>query len=131
MKRGHCLCGEVSFEYDGPESWVAHCHCESCRRATSSAFATFFGVPRAAFRFTGRAPAVYLSSPGVRRLFCSNCGSPIAYDADRYPAEIHFYAACLEDSRGLAPQGHVHWAERVPWVELGDHLPKYQHGGSD
>ena len=131
MKRGRCLCGEVRYEYDGPERWVAHCHCESCRRTTSAAFATFFGVPRSAFRFTGKAPAIFESSPGVRRLFCGACGSPIAYDADRYPKEIHFYAASLEDSRGLSPQGHVHWAERVPWVELGDTLPKCEHGGSD
>jgi hypothetical protein len=131
VKRGRCLCGEVRFEYDGPENWVAHCHCESCRRATSSPFTTFLGVPRAAFRFTGKAPAVYQSSPGVRRLFCANCGSPMGYDADQYPDEIHFYAASLEDSRNFSPQGHVHWAERVPWIELADDLPKYEDGGSD
>jgi hypothetical protein len=129
MKRGRCLCGEVTFEYDGPENWVAHCHCESCRRATSSPFTTFFGVSRDAYRFTGAKPGLYESSPGVRRLFCSRCGSPIAYDSEKYADEIHFYAASLDDSRNLSPLGHVHWAERVPWIELGDALPKYEHGG--
>jgi hypothetical protein len=131
MRRGSCLCGEVSFEFHGPESWVAHCHCESCRRATSSPFTTFFGVPRTAYRFTGRKPGIYESSPGVRRLFCSRCGSHVAYDAEKHPHEIHFYAASLEDHRGLSPQAHVHWAERVPWIELADTLPKYERGGSD
>jgi hypothetical protein len=87
-------------------------------------------VPRTAFRFTGKAPAVYESSPGVRRLFCANCGSPMAYDADRYPHEIHFYAASLEDSRDFAPQAHAHWAEKVSWIEVADDLPKYARGGS-
>jgi len=130
VKRGRCLCGEVSFEYEGPENWRAHCHCESCRRATSSPFTTFFGVPRTAFRFTSKAPAVYESSPGVRRLFCAACGSPMAYDADKYPHEIHFYAASLEDSRAFSPQAHAHWAEKVPWIEVADDLPKYARGGS-
>jgi hypothetical protein len=130
VKRGRCLCGEVSFEYEGAENWRAHCHCESCRRATSSPFTTFFGVPRTAFRFTGKAPAVYESSPGVRRLFCAACGSPMAYDADKYPHEIHFYAASLEDSRAFSPQAHAHWAEKVPWIEVADDLPKYARGGS-
>ena len=44
-KRRRCLCGAVSFEFSGAENWRAHCHCESCRRNTSSPFTTWFGVP--------------------------------------------------------------------------------------
>jgi len=125
LRRGRCLCGAVRFEYEGPENWVAHCHCESCRRTTSSPFTTFFGVPRTAYRFTGIAPAAYASSPGVRRLYCPDCGAPVGYDADKYPHEMHFYLAALDDASGLAPQFHVFVAEKVPWIELGDELPKY------
>lgn len=128
-RRGHCLCGAVAFEYSGPENWRGHCHCESCRRNTASPFTTFLGVPRGAFRFTGTAPAVYCSSPGVRRLFCATCGTPMAYESDRYPDEIHLYAASLEDSQDFAPQFHVHWAERVPWITLSDTLPRFEQGG--
>ena len=53
----------------------------------------------------------------------------MAYEADRFPDEIHFYAASLEDSRDFAPQHHVHWSERVPWIALADDLPKHGHGG--
>ena len=98
VRKGRCLCGAVSYEYQGPENWVGHCHCESCRRNTSSPYTTFVGVPRTAFRFTGIEPAVYNSSPGVRRLFCRRCGAPVAYDADKFPDEIHFYLASLEDA---------------------------------
>ena len=130
LKQGRCLCGAVSFEYDGPENWVGHCHCASCRANTSSPFTTFMGVPLTAFRFTGVEPAVYNSSPGVRRLFCPNCGAPVAYDADKFPDEIHFYLASLEDASGVEPQFHVFAAEKVPWVVLGDDLPKYVTGTS-
>lgn len=130
LKRGHCLCGAVAFEYSGAENWRGHCHCESCRRNCSAAFATFIGVPRATLRWTAATPAVYQSSPGVRRLFCARCGSPMAYDADAYPDEIHLYAASLEDSSGFVPTFHVHWAERVSWVGLTDDLEKFPHGGS-
>lgn len=126
---GRCLCGAVSYAYSGPENWRAHCHCESCRRNCSAPFTTFFGVPREAFRWTGAEPAVYQSSPGVRRLFCSRCGTPMAYDADKFAHEIHFYAASLEDSSGFRPQGHVHDSERLPWIELADDLPRKPHGG--
>lgn len=130
LRRGRCLCGAVSYEYEGPENWVGHCHCESCRRNCSAPFTTFVGVPRPAVRLTGAEPAVYRSSPGVRRLFCAQCGAPVAYDADRYPDEIHFYLAALEDAAGLEPAFHVHAGEQVPWVHLGDDLPRYVTGTS-
>ena len=127
--RGRCLCGEVTYEFDGTENWRAYCHCESCRRNTSSPVTAFFGVPRSAFRFTGGAPAAYASSPGVRRLFCGRCGSPMAYESDRWPDEIHLYAASLDDPEAYRPQAHVHIAERLSWFDVRDDLPRHPHSG--
>ncbi len=130
-KRGRCLCGAVTFAYSGEENWRAHCHCESCRRQTSSPFTTFMGVPNGAWRFTGEPPKTYISSPGVRRLFCGNCGSPVAYDADAFPDEIHFYAASLDDPTGFKPECHVHAGEQLPWINLDDRLPRHTRGSAD
>ncbi len=124
VKRGHCLCGAVTFAYDGPENWVAHCHCESCRRQTASPFTTFMGVPNGAWAWTGVTPSIYASSPGVKRYFCPTCGAPMAFEADRFPDEIHFYVSLLDDPSVLTPRGHVHWDERVAWVPVHDDLPK-------
>jgi hypothetical protein len=127
IRKGRCLCGKVTFEYDGPEIWCGHCHCESCRRATSSPFTTWVGVRRDGCRFTGAEPGVHLSSPGVRRLFCRNCGSPVAFQSERWPEETHLYAAGLEHGAQLQPQFHVHVAEEVPWIALADGLPRSDH----
>lgn len=123
--RGRCLCGAVRFEYDGPANWCVHCHCESCRRATSSPVTTYVGVPRDRARWTGAEPQTYASSPGVQRLFCGHCGAPMAYLSDRWPDEIHVFAASLEHPERLAPQAHVYHAERLPWFETADDLPRY------
>lgn len=125
LKTGRCLCGAVTYEYSGPENWRGHCHCESCRRQTSSPFTTWFGVPKSALRFTGATPSVYHSSPGARRHFCATCGTPMAYEHDRYPREIHLYAASLDDPAAFAPQFHVYVAEKLPWIEIADDLPRY------
>ena len=130
IKRGRCLCGSVTYEYEGPENWRGHCHCESCRRNTSAPFTTYLGVPNQAYRFTGDAPEVYESSPGVRRLFCRRCGTPMAYDADIFPDEIHFYAASLEHPEDFVPQFHVYYDEHVPWFEIRDELPRYARGSN-
>jgi hypothetical protein len=121
---GHCLCGATRFRCTATPLWQVHCHCESCRRATSSAFTSFFGVADGQWEWTGAAPATYASSPGVWRDFCATCGAQMAYRSDRFPGEIHFYAALLDDPAIYAPTGHVHSAEMLPWLHLSDGLPR-------
>jgi hypothetical protein len=121
---GRCLCGEVRFSCDAAPLWQSHCHCESCRRATASGFTSFLGVANGHWRWTGAVPATYGSSPGVWRDFCPACGTQMAYRADRYPGECHFYAATLDDPASYTPTAHFHSDEQLPWIHLADGLPR-------
>lgn len=125
IRGGHCLCGRVRYRADGPVLWQKHCHCESCRRATSSPVTTFFDVADGGWRWTGEPPARYASSPGVTRFFCPTCGSPMAYRHDSAaPGEMHFLACTLDDPRDVQPEGHDFWEEHLPWLVLADGLPR-------
>jgi hypothetical protein len=104
--------------------WTAHCHCESCCRQTASPVTTFFAVSRGGFEWTGENPGEYRSSPGVLRRFCRKCGSPVSYENETVPNEIHLYAAGLDDHAGFSAQRHDFWAERVAWLTVTDELPK-------
>ena len=122
---GHCLCGDVRFAYSGAPIKILHCHCESCRRHVSGPIATFVCVDRATMRFSGAAPQVYVSSPGVRRMFCGRCGSPIAYQSDRNPQQIDLFLGALDDPAAIKPTYHVFLEERLPWFDTADALPRY------
>src|SRR5262245_27881269 len=87
---GRCLCGAVRFEARGPAKWTAYCHCNSCRKHTGAPVSAFAGFERSDVTFTGE-PAFFVSSPGVKRGFCSVCGSTLTYEGDRWPTEIHFH----------------------------------------
>ena len=126
---GHCLCRDLSYEFDGEPLWVAYCHCESCRRHTSSTVATFVGVAAKGFRYTQGTPTKFASSPGVTRSFCSRCGSPMSFEGAKWPGEVHLYIGTLGDPAQFVPTGHVHVAERVPWFEVADQLPRHQRQG--
>lgn len=121
---GHCLCGNVRFQLRGPHNWVGHCHCDSCRRATASPLTTFIGHPDGHWEWLGAAPSVFASSEGVERLFCSTCGSPIAYRSAGIPGETHFYAALLTDPAAVTPTVHWHYDEHLPWPKITDDLKK-------
>lgn len=124
---GRCFCGHVSWRSAGPVLWAGNCHCESCRRATSSPFTAFFGVPRSGIQWSGQdALRVLTSSDGhVARRFCGHCGTQMTYESDRWPDEGHLYAATLDDPSQFEPQAHFHFAERLSWIEIDDELPKY------
>ncbi len=126
--RGRCLCGDVRYEYRGDPVATLHCHCESCRRHTSSPVATFVCVTKASFRLVSGEPTVYVSSPGVRRSHCGRCGAPIAYESDRHPEQIDLYAGTLDEPASVAPTCHVHVAEQLSWFDMTDTLPRYERG---
>lgn len=122
--RGHCLCGATRFELVGDHNWVGHCHCESCRRATASPFTTWVGQKNGSWVLTGEQIVRFESSPGNERGFCGECGSPMFFRADRYPNEMHFYAALLENPEAVEPVEHFHSGEMLSWVHLSDGLAR-------
>lgn len=123
---GRCLCGNLQFEVRGRQLWVAHCHCDSCRRNTGSAVATFVGYRKEQLTYTRGERTFYQSSSGVQRGFCANCGTPMTYEADRCPDEVHLYVSTLDNPCEFRPQLHVFFAERISWMELEDDLPRYE-----
>jgi hypothetical protein len=122
---GRCLCGAIAFEFDGEPNWIVHCHCESCRRATSSPMTTWVSLPAQALRFTKGAPHYFNSSPNARRGFCQCCGSPMTYENDGLPDEVHLYAASLLPGFVVEPSRHVFVEEQLDWLEIHDDLPRY------
>ena len=123
---GRCLCGALAYEFKGEPGWVAHCHCDSCRRHTSSPLTTFLGVKKGDFRYVKGEPARFESSPGVSRSFCARCGSPMAYETAMRPDDIDVYAATLDRPEAVKPTVHVHAGEQLPWIEISDDLPRYR-----
>ena len=130
MIQGHCLCGAVRYETDGKVLWSGFCHCASCRRSIGAPVAAFVGVEAAEVRWPGEATKIYESSPGVRRRFCAACGTPIAYEADMFPGELHLYTATLDDPDSIPPTFHVFFDEHIGWFDTADDLPRHKAGGT-
>lgn len=122
---GRCSCGQVRFEITGTPKWVAHCHCSDCRRVSGAPYVTYVGLLRGQVDWSGAAPRRYNSSPGVVRNYCGSCGTPLSYEGDRWPDEIHILAGTLDDPAALKPQAHVYVGQKLPWVQLSDGLPRF------
>ena len=127
---GRCACGAVTWRTSAKPIWAGHCHCDSCRRASSAPVTSFFGVPRGSVDWAGDV-AINASSEKVRRGYCPSCGSQMYYQSEVWPEETHLYAATMDDPSLFRPEAHYHYGERLPWFEVTDNLPKYTASADD
>ena len=123
--RGHCLCGKTRWAFQGPINWACYCHCDDCRRNCAAPVVGWLGVPLANFVWIGDGLKTFESSKGVRRHFCGSCGSPMGFEADHYPGDMHLYAASMETPETFLPTFHVNYQNKLPWLKIEDDLPKY------
>lgn len=123
--QGHCLCGACTFTLIGPHNFVGHCHCESCRRATSSPFTTWIGQENGRWHWTGKTPVSYDSSPGNERGFYGTCGSPMFFRSERFPNECHFYAVLLNEPNAVMPAAQYHSDEILNWTHAALEQPHH------
>lgn len=121
------MCGATRYQVAGDMLWTALCHCEDCQRAASSDYVSWFGAEASATTWSGPLKT-YHSSPGVTRSFCGTCGAPMAFESDKFPTEVHLYAASLDDRSQYTPGKHIFWSERVHWVENSPGLDRFEKG---
>jgi hypothetical protein len=127
MIHGHCECGKVSFEADGPIEDFSHCHCSQCRRMHGAAYATFAGVARKGFRFLSGEDALstYFSSSTHERVFCSICGSNILVALTEEPDAIYLSMGAIEGNPARPEGYHIYVGSKAPWHEINDDLEQH------
>jgi hypothetical protein len=119
-RSGGCLCGAIRFRVTS-DPRVHDCHCDMCRRATGSAFATLAWVPSATVSWLSKQPARRSSSPIAERGFCQACGSPLTLSYDAAQHQIALPVGTSDNPAGLEP--------RLPWVCCGIDLPHHDTEG--
>lgn len=127
MHTGSCLCGGIRYQFDGGVTRIGLCHCSMCRKASGTAYAANAPVPRTAFQLLQGAELLkaYASSPGKRRWFCANCGSPIYSESQTYPDLVRIRLGSLDGPAGHTPDYHYQLGARADWDLTDDALPRF------
>lgn len=111
--QGSCMCGAVTVSMTPAQNSLGACHCDMCRRWTSSALMT---IP-AASGYAALGPVkTYVSSDWAERAFCAECGSALWYRITA-PGEMHGQtqmAAGLFENAGGANLGLELFIDRKP-----------------
>ncbi|WP_170765442.1 GFA family protein [Ruegeria lacuscaerulensis] len=120
--QGQCMCGAVTVTATPARDALGACHCDQCRRWTSSAYVSF----PAEEGYAALGPVrTFTSSDWAERAFCSECGSALWYRIT-LPGEMHgqtqMAAGLFENAGGgtlklelyidKKPEGYVFEGER-------------------
>jgi hypothetical protein len=127
MYQGSCLCGTVRYEITGEIGPISLCHCSRCRKANGTAFLAAAQVAPSEFKIVAGTESLgdFESSPGVHRVFCRNCGSPIISRRPGPPEVIRLRIGTLDSYLKTKPQSHIFFADRAEWFEFQDDVAKY------
>jgi hypothetical protein len=125
MTDGGCLCGAVRYRFSGTPSLSANCHCRSCRRASGAPVVAWITVRRSELSILSGIPAVFHSSPGVTRQFCSRCGTALSYASGRDPDTIDITTASLDEPDAYPPMMEVWLDHRLSWQPTSPDTKKF------
>lgn len=116
---GQCLCGAVTVEALTDRSNMRACHCDMCRRHTSSMFISI-ATEQDSITVTGPAKT-FRSSDWANRGFCEVCGSTLWYGTNHDGAR--HLAAGLFDNGGGSTMQIEFFNDRCPdgYALAGDH----------
>ena len=127
MHQGSCLCGQVSYQLDAEIKEVACCHCQQCRKAQGTAFATNAPVEVQHFKVTAGQALIreFASTPGKLRAFCSHCGSPLYSRRLDLPGMLRLRIGTLDTVLRHQPDYHIFAAHKAEWYEINDAQPQF------
>ena len=124
---GGCMCGAVRYELKSDPFDCGWCHCRTCQLESGAPAMAFASVRNGDWRITDGADKAkrIRSSSFAERLFCGECGTPLAIDYDIQPETFDFSVVTLDDSAAIAPEFHIFWGSKVPWFNPADDLPRH------
>ncbi|ERS02211.1 aldehyde-activating protein [Acinetobacter sp. COS3] len=125
--QGSCLCGGIHYEIHGEIGDVIQCHCQRCRKANGTAFATNAPISSAAFKITqGENLVKKFAASGVYRWFCGECGSPLISSRDAQPELYRLRIGTLDTPLQQKPQMHIFVGSKAEWDCIADDLPQFE-----
>lgn len=127
--QGGCLCGAVRYTLTRAPDCVYFCHCRDCQKESGSPFVTDMEVERDSVQLVGSMTR-YVSKGDsgrlVHRHFCSRCGTTLYTEFEADPEHVAIKACSLDDPSIVKPDRHLFIIRKQPWLELADHLARYE-----
>lgn len=122
---GRCRCDGVRIASSGETHFSGYCHCDDCRRSNGAPIVAFAGFEKSQIQWDSKETLGEWRNGNFARLFCTHCGSPVAYTDDRAPEVVFFYTGFMAKPEQFSPEHHSYHNEKLSWLLLADDLQKF------
>jgi len=119
---GGCQCGRVRYALSVLPDDVSVCHCRMCQKAVGGPFVALALVHANELTWTRGKPGVFRSSTIATRLFCADCGTPLAYVNDD-SGDIELTTGSFDQPNRVVPTRATGNESRLPWIDKLPSLP--------
>ena len=127
---GGCLCGAIRYEIDGEPFRIANCHCDDCRKATGSAYATNLFFKEEQIKILQGTPKKFEhladSHNTMIKEFCSDCGSQVFGSGAIRPGVKNIKVGSIDDARFVKPQVNLYTAHALSCSYIDDEIDNFQ-----
>ncbi|WP_084675406.1 GFA family protein [Methylomicrobium agile] len=127
-RKAKCSCGEIHIELAGDPKMVVACSCLNCQKRTGSVFGVgaYFGNDQIVSKVGDPKLFVDTSNEGrkLNRLFCSNCGTTVHWEAEFMPNAVGVAVGCFEDPNFPEPVAAAWNRSKHKWVNFPENWPK-------
>jgi hypothetical protein len=125
---GGCLCGKVRYSGEAEPIFAGVCHCTNCQKSSGTAFNTVVAVPKPTITMTG--PVKTYEGKGdtgnaVFKLFCPECGSPVAEEAAIMADVVMIPVGTLDDPSTATPAMQLYCDSAMPWAVLEGGIQRF------
>ena len=129
MIAGSCLCGAVAYQARALSGPIGHCHCHTCQKAHSAAFATTARVRRADFAWTRGedVQTAFESTPGKLLHLCPRCGSQLMAEWVGQD-QVILRIGSVDSGLDALPVAHIWVSHAAAWDLARDDLPRFEEG---
>jgi hypothetical protein len=123
--RGHCACGNVTYEVADEFVVAYNCHCSRCRALTGSAFLPWGEIEPAKLRVTNGEDSLLVEGDveGHHATRCGTCFSLVYWTG--HEGKIRMPYGSLVDEPSLKPMAHMFVGSKASWYQILDGLPLY------
>lgn len=127
---GGCLCGSIRYEVEGEPFRMVNCHCDDCRKATGSAYATnlFFqedqitllqGAPK---RFEHAAD----SGNMMFKEFCATCGSQVFGGGTLRAGVKSIKIGSIDEANFVKPTANLYVSHALSCTHLDSEIDNFE-----
>jgi hypothetical protein len=127
---GGCLCGAIRYEIEGEPFRIANCHCDDCRKATGSAYATnvFFQKDQITLLQGTLKKFEHTADSGntMFKEFCDNCGSQVLGGGSMRPGVKSVKVGSIDDASFVKPDVNLYTSHKLGCTLIDENIDTFE-----